>query len=117
MINVGPATRVFLAAGVTDMRKGFDGLADLVRHRLAGNPLDGHLYLFCNRRRNRVKILCFDGSGLWICTKRLEKGRFSWPALEETAAKVTLKTEEMSMLLAGIELERSRLKNWWRLSA
>jgi transposase len=117
MINLGPATRVFLAAGPTDMRKGFDGLADLVRHRLAGNPLDGHLYVFCNKRKNRLKILCFDGSGLWICTKRLERGNFSWPALEEATAKVTLKTEEMSLLLGGIELERTRLKNWWRRSA
>lgn len=117
MINLGPATRVFLAAGPTDMRKGFDGLADLVRHRLQGDPLDGHLYVFCNKRKNRLKILCFDGSGLWICTKRLERGFFSWPALEETQARVTLKAEEMSLLLGGIELERTRLKNWWRRSA
>lgn len=114
MINLGPATRVFLAAGPTDMRKGYDGLADLVRHRLQGNPLDGHLYLFCNARRNRVKVLCFDGSGLWICSKRLERGLFSWPALDEGKATVTLKPEELSLLLGGIELERTRLKNWWR---
>ena len=116
MINLGPATRVFLAAGATDMRKGYDGLAGLVRDRLQGNPLDGHLYLFCNGRRNRVKILCFDGSGLWIFSKRLERGLFSWPALEDDKTSVTLKPEELNLLLGGIELERTRLKNWWRRS-
>ena len=114
MINLGPATRVFLAAGPTDMRKGYDGLADLVRHHLQGDPLDGHLYLFCNKRRNRLKILCFDGSGLWICSKQLQKGHFSWPALADSPTKVTLKAEEMTLLLGGIELERTRSKNWWR---
>ena len=117
MISVGPATRVFLAAGSTDMRKGFDGLADLVRHRLEADPLNGHLYVFCNKRRNRVKILCFDGTGLWLCTKRLEKGCYSWPELEGVAAGVTLRSEEISLLLGGIELERTRSKNWWRRSA
>src|SRR6185436_777125 len=103
--------------GPTDMRKGFHGLADLVRHRLEANPLDGHLYLFCNKRRTRLKVLFFDGSGLWICSKRLERGRFSWPSLEEATAKVALKSEEMNLLLAGIELQRTRLKDWWRRSA
>lgn len=114
MIQLGPATRVFLAAGPTDMRKGFNGLTDLVRHRLAADPLNGHLYLFCNQRRNRLKILCFDGSGLWICSKKLQRGCFSWPELEANTVSVSLKPEELSMLLAGIELERTRLKNWWR---
>lgn len=117
MINLGPATRVFLAAGPTDMRKGYEGLAELVRQRLQGDPLDGHLYVFCNKRRNRLKILCFDGSGLWIFSKRLEGGLFSWPALEQSATRVSLKPEQMSLLLGGIELERTRLKNWWRRSA
>lgn len=117
MIQVGPATRVFLAAGHTDMRKGFNGLTDLVRHHLAADPLNGHLYLFCNKRKNRVKILCFDGSGLWICTKKLQQGCFSWPDVEGTDVSVSLKPEELTMLLAGIELERTRMKNWWRKSA
>ena len=114
MINLGPATRIFLAAGSTDMRKGFNGLADLVRHRLEGNPLDGHLYIFCNKRRNRIKVLCFDGTGLWILNKRLERGSYSWPSGEELPAKLTLNAEEFNLLLGGIELERTRRKNWWR---
>jgi len=117
MIHLGPATRVFLAAGPTDMRKGFDGLADLVRHRLECNPLDGHLYVFCNKRKNRLKVLYWDGSGLWSCNKRLEKGRFSWPELNDTTARITLAHEELNLLLGGIELERTRRKDWWRISA
>ena len=114
MINLGSCHARVPGRRATDMRKGYDGLADLVRHRLQGNPLDGHLYLFCNARRNRVKILCFDGSGLWILSKRLERGLFSWPALDDNKTSVTLKPEELSLLLGGIELERTRLKNWWR---
>ena len=117
MIQTGPATRVFLAAGPTDMRKGFDGLADLVRHRLASDPLNGHLYLFCNKRRNRVKVLCFDGTGVWVCSKKLQKGSFSWPAAEADVPHVRLQSEELALLLGGIELEKTRLKNWWRRSA
>jgi transposase len=116
MINLGAATRIFLATGPTDMRKGFDGLADLVRHQLESNPLDGHLYIFCNQRRNRLKVLYWDGSGLWICNKRLEKGCYSWPALAEARTKIMLGHEELSLLIGGIELERSRRKNWWRKS-
>jgi transposase len=117
MIPVGPATRVFLAAGPTDMRKGFEGLADLVRHRLQGDPLSGHLFVFSNRRRNRLKLLYWDGSGLWVCSKRLEKGCFSWPSAEEGGVRISLKAEELALLLGGIELERTRLKDWWRQAA
>lgn len=114
MIALGPATRVFLAAGPTDMRKGYDGLADLVRHRLQSNPLDGHLYVFCNKRRNRIKALYFDGTGLWVCNKRIERGQYSWPSLEHAEDKVSLEPAQLSLLLAGIEVERTRMKNWWR---
>jgi hypothetical protein len=62
---------------VTDMRKGFEGLYGLVRDRLSCEPLSGHLFLFCNAQRNRLKVLVWDGSGLWVCAKRLEKGRFT----------------------------------------
>jgi len=114
MINLGPATRIFLAVGSTDMRKGFNGLSDIVRHRLESDPLNGHLYVFCNKRRNRIKVMYWDGSGLWICNKRLEKGRFSWPAPEHDEPRMTLSSEAMSLLLGGIVLEKTRLKNWWR---
>ena len=77
MFGLGPATRIYLAAGVTDMRKGFEGLYGLVRDRLSCEPLSGHLFLFCNAQRNRLKVLVCDG--LRVCAKRLEKGRFTWP--------------------------------------
>ena len=79
MFGLTTATRVFAAPGATDMRKGFNGLHGLVRDALGEDPLSGHLFLFANRDRTRIKILVFDGSGLWVCSKRLEKGRFRWP--------------------------------------
>lgn len=115
MIPLGTATRVFLALGPTDMRKGFEGLSDRVRHQLQEDPFAGHLFVFCNRRRNRLKILYADSSGLWICSKKLHKGAFSWPAAEPGAGpKVTLSAETLALLLGGIELERTRQKDWWR---
>ena len=79
MFGWGPATRIYLAAGATDMRKGFEGLYGLARDRLLCDPLSGHVFLFSNAQRNRLKLLFWDGSGLWVCAKRLEKGRFRWP--------------------------------------
>ena len=77
MISAGPATRVFVALEPVDMRKGFDGLHGLVAHQLQEDPRSGHLFVFTNTQRNRLKILHWDGTGLWVCAKRLEKGRFS----------------------------------------
>ena len=117
MLGLGAATRIYLALGATDMRKGFDGLFALVRGRLELDPLSGHLFLFCNRPRTRLKALYFDGSGLWVCAKRLEKGRFCWPTAEETgagAARVAISAEELTLLLGGIDLTRTRRRKWWR---
>jgi transposase len=117
MFGLGAATRIYLAVGSTDMRKGFEGLYGLVRDQLGLDPLSGHLCLFCNKGRNRLKVLYWDGSGLWICAKRLERGRFSWPSGGEDAARVTLSYEELSLLLGGIDLTRTRRKNWYRKEA
>ena len=114
MFGLGAATRIYLAVGSTDMRKGFEGLYGLVRDQLGLDPLSGHLCLFCNKGRNRLKVLFWDGSGLWICAKRLERGRFSWPGDGEQSARVTLSHEELSLLLGGIDLTRTRRKNWYR---
>jgi transposase len=114
MLGLGAATRIYLAVGSTDMRKGFEGLYGLVRDQLGLDPLSGHLCLFCNKGRNRLKVLYWDGSGLWICAKRLERGRFSWPSDGEQSARVTLSQEELSLLLGGIDLTRTRRKNWYR---
>jgi transposase len=114
VFGFGPATRIYLAAGATDMRKGFEGLYGLVRDRLQCEPRSGHLFLFSNAQRNRLKILVFDGSGLWVCAKRLEKGRFRWPAAEEGQVRIVLSHEELAMLLGGIDLCQARRRRWYR---
>lgn len=115
MFGIGPATRIYLAAGATDMRKGFEGLHGLVRDRLSCDPLSGHVFLFANAQRNRVKLLFWDGSGLWVCAKRLEKGRFRWPEADATESKVVLGHEELTMLLSGIDLNQSSRRRWHRV--
>ena len=114
MFGVGPATRIYLAAGATDMRQGFEGLYGLVRDRLQLEPLSGHLFLFSNAQCNRLKLLFWDGSGLWVCAKRLEKGRFGWPAAAGGEVKVVLSHEELAMLLGGIDLAGSKRRAWFR---
>jgi transposase len=96
------------------MRKGFDGLFGIALDRLGMNPLSGHLFVFCNGRRNRLKVLYWDGSGLWICSKRLEKGRFSWPVQGDEQGRVRMSSEELTLLVSGIELSQSRRKDWYR---
>jgi len=114
MFGLGPATRIYLAAGATDMRKGFDGLYGLARDRLLCDPLSGHLFLFANARRNRLKVLYWDGSGLWVCAKRLEKGRLHWPEAPAGETKVTLSHEDLALLLGGIDLTETRRRRWYR---
>jgi transposase len=115
MLALGAATRIYLAVGATDMRKGFDGLLGLVQQRLQADPLSGHLFLFCNRPRTRLKALYWDGSGLWVCAKRLERGRFSWPREgQESGARAAISAEELTLLLGGIDLAKTRRKAWWR---
>ena len=114
MFGLGHATRIYLAAGVTDMRKGFEGLYGLVRDRLLCEPLSGHLFLFCNAQRNRLKILAWDGTGLWVCAKRLEKGKFRWPEVRGDQNKVQLSHEELALLLGGIDLRQTERRRWYR---
>jgi transposase len=116
MFGIGPATRIYLAAGATDMRKGFEGLYGLVRDRLACDPLSGHIFLFCNSDRNRLKLIFWDGSGLWVCTKRLEKGRFRWPETAGDESKIILSHEELMLLVGGIDLAQTRQRAWHRVT-
>jgi transposase len=121
--GMGSATRVYLAVEPVDMRKGFEGLSGAVRAVLEEDPLSGHLFVFCNRDRSRLKVLCWDGSGLWVCAKRLAKGRYSWPRAQEAqrtgggGLKVCLRPEELAMLLGGMDPGNTRRKNWWRTAA
>jgi transposase len=114
MFGFGPATRIYLATGATDMRKGFEGLHGLARDRLSCEPLSGHVFVFANARRNRLKLLVWDGSGLWVCAKRLEKGCFRWPEATDRQAKIVLTQEELTLLVGGIDLTQTRQRRWYR---
>ena len=114
MFGVGPATRIYLAVGATDMRKGFNGLFGLVRDQLRCDPLSGHLFLFANAQRNRLKVLFWDGTGLWVCGKRIEQGRLNWPQAGDAQGKVVLSAEEFAMLLGGIDLQQTQPRRWYR---
>jgi transposase len=110
MIALPSGTRVWLAAGVTDMRKGMDGLAGLAQTALAENPFSGHIFVFRGRRGDLVKLLWFDGDGLCLFAKRLERGRFVWP--QATNGSVSLTPAQLSMLLEGIDWRRP--ERTWR---
>lgn len=114
MFGFGAATRIYVATGSTDMRKGFDGLYGLIRDRLGCEPQSGHVFLFANARRNRLKLVFFDGIGLWVCARRMEGGRLRWPDANTTATKVQLSREELALLLGGIDLEQTRRRKWYR---
>lgn len=110
MFALSAATRVFVALTPTDMRRSFNGLFGLVQEQLQMDPLSGHLFVFTNRTRNRIKILFWDGSGLWCCAKRLERGRFSWPA--GPGVSKALRAEELGALIGGLEVRAQT--NWYR---
>lgn len=114
MLTLGPSIKVYLARGATDMRKSFDGLAGAVRELLMEDPLSGHLFVFCNRRRNLVKILYWDGTGFWVLAKRLARGTFAWPSPPADQQSLELRPDELSALLGGIDLERTTWRPWWR---
>lgn len=110
MLSLSPATRIFLALAPVDMRQSFNGLYAHVQVVLEQNPLSGNLFLFTNKSKNRVKVLYWDGSGLWVCAKRLERSTFGWPSGE--GASFCLRPEELQLLLHGIEGTPRR--RWFR---
>lgn len=112
MFAIGPATRIYVATGATDMRKGFCGLEGLIRERLECDPTSGHIFLFSNSRHNRLKLVFFDGSGLWVCSKRMERGTVRWP--EGSSNKVQLTAEQLALLIGGIDLSQTRERKWYR---
>ena len=114
MIPVPASTRVWLAAGVTDMRKGFNGLAALAQDFLKQDPFSGHLFVFRGRRGDLLKVIWFDGQGACLFSKRLERGRFVWPSA--ATGKVTLTPAQLSMLLEGIDW-RAPASTWRPLTA
>ena len=107
MLALAPGTRIFLACGITDMRKGFDGLAGRIERDLNADPYGGALYIFRGRRGDIVKSLYWDGQGLVLYAKRLEKGRFTWPQAKD--GMVTLTSAQLAMLTEGIDW---RMPSW-----
>ena len=106
MLNVPATVSIFLCTEPTDMRKGFNGLSGIVRGEFGADPLDGSLYLFVNRRRDRIKILHFDGSGYWLYYKLLEAGTFEVIASEGTCVQID--ATQLAMLLGGVSLVGAR---------
>jgi len=120
--QLSAAVRVFFFTRPTDMRKSFDGLVGLVREFLGQDPLSGHLFLFLNRRRDRVKLLLWDRDGFVIWYKRLEAGTFqqldpaAWTSRSSGEAGIELSTTDLTLLLTGVDLAAARRKRYARAS-
>ncbi len=104
------SVRIFLAPGATDMRKSFDGLAAAAKTIVKRDPLSGHVFVFLNRRRHMLKLLLWDGAGFILFAKRLEKGTFAWP---DGPGPVEMRSEELALLLGGIDLDFTRRRRWY----
>lgn len=111
MISFAGALNVYAAIEPVDMRKSFNGLAAVVSEQLKADPYKGTLYLFTNKRRPRLKILFWDGTGLWVAAKRLEQGRFSWPSPSQRGQrKLKLTPEALAMLTDGVDLKGAKMR-------
>ena len=108
--------RIFLVIGVTDMRKSFCGLSGLASSLLGATPSSRDFFVFSNRARNRLKILYYDESGAWVFAKRLDKGTFAWPDAD-VGDSVEYMSEELTLLLGGLEASDLRARNWHRREA
>ena len=112
MLTFASTQRIYLAVEPIDMRKQFNGLWALAAERLREDPYLGALFVFTNKERDRLKILFWDGSGVWVMAKRLEKGRFTWP-LSVGQTKIHLEPAALTMLLSGIDLKDGCKKAWY----
>ena len=114
MLSFSGSLKVLVAVEACDMRKGFNGLYAAVSERLGEDPRSGTLFVFSNRRHTRIKILCWDGTGLWVLTKRLERGTFSWPKnVEADKIKIKLTPQALAMLTDGVDLRGGKLRPWY----
>ena len=104
--------KIYLAVEPVDMRKQYDGLWAIAQQKLREDPRGGAVFVFSNGDRNRLKILHWDGTGVWVMAKRLEKGRFSWP-IGSDQVRLALAPEALTMLLAGIDLKDGCQKAWY----
>lgn len=107
--------KIYLALAPVDMRKQFNGLWAVAEQQLKIDPRQGAVFVFGNRQRDRVKLLYWDGTGIWLLAKRLEQGRFTWPSAVAAGdpAKHLLAPEHLTMLLAGIDLNKTQKKAWY----
>lgn len=113
MFHMNQNLKVVLAVEPVDLRKSFNGLYTIAQAELGEVPEDGALFIFSNRTKNRIKVLCFDGTGCWVSVKRLEQGTFSWP--KSTAKqKMSLKPEALTLLLDGVDLRGAHLRPWYK---
>jgi transposase len=114
MLSLPTSVRVYLARGATDMRKSIDGLAGVTKDVLEHEPMSGHLFVFCNRRRDRIKILYWERSGFWLLHKRLERGTFAWPLPEGSEQnQVELASSDLAALLGGLDLREAKRRHWY----
>jgi len=114
MLSFPGSLKIFIALEPCDMRKSFNGLHAVVCERLRQDPLSGALFVFTNKRRNRLKILYWDGSGLWVLAKRLEKGTFTWPqSADPDCHTISLAPEALAMLTDGIDLRDGGRRAWY----
>ena len=116
VLTLPPSVRVSLATGATDMRRSVDGLRALVLRHGLGDPYSGHLFVFRNRRGDRLKILVWDRSGFWVLYKRLEKGTFAWPETSEAGA-MTIQAGDLALLLSGIDPACTKKRTWYERAA
>jgi transposase len=114
MLSFAGSLKVLLAVQPCDLRKGINGLHGLVTEKLGEDPRAGALFVFTNRHHSRLKILYWDGTGLWMLAKRLEKGTFSWPKnLEPEKTKLSLTPQALAMLTDGVDLRGGKLRPWY----
>jgi transposase len=116
MIAIHPGLKIFVVTGSTDMRKGFNGLQGLVISQLEADPLSGQLFLFVNRRRDKLKILYWDTDGFAIWYKRLERGSFQMPQVVEGETKVEIRNDELVMLLSGVDTQDIKRRKRYSLT-
>ena len=113
MFALPAAVRIYVAVRPVDMRKSFNGLWSAVDEQLQEDPKSGALFCFINKERTRLKLLYWDGTGVWVLAKRLEQGRFSWPAASDERRKLALTPEALALLTGGVELKHGSLKPWY----
>ena len=115
MIPRGAGVRAFAYCAAVDMRKGFEGLWALATQELGRDVLSGELFVFVGRDRRRAQVLFFDGTGLWVCVKRLEKGTFAWPSgVDVENGKLRLGAEALALLLDGVDLKGAKMRPWYQ---